>query len=199
MTQQLPHRLPHRGPAAGRRGFTLIEVMVVVAIIAILLSVAAPSLVAFQRNSELRSTASGFLAAVQAARVEAMKRGVDTYMIPASGGNWANGWIVFADTDLDQTLNPATDTIIMQTGAIASRTAVVTGQANASAFAGGSVGYFIRFNGGGFSMNTDNTFRSGAIEFSVTGSTETRRVVLNNVGRARLCDPAKDTSADCQE
>lgn len=187
-----------RGAATEPRGFTLIEVLVVVAIIAILLSVAAPNLVAFQRNSELRSTASGFLAAVQAARVEAMKRGVDTYMIPADSSSWASGWIVFADTNLDQALNAATDTVIMQTGAIASRTAVVTGQANASAFADGSSSY-IRFNGGGFSMAKDNTFRSGAIEFSVTGSTEKRRVVLNNVGRARLCDPAKDTSADCQQ
>ena len=199
MTLPTQHRPPIQGRATGQRGFTLIEVMVVVAIIAILLSVAAPSLVAFQRNSELRSTASSFLAAMQAARVEAMKRGVDTYMIPAAGGSWANGWIVFADTDLSQTLNTATDTVIMQTGAIASRTAVVTGNANASAFSDGSGSYFIRFNGGGFSMNKDNTFRSGAIEFSVTGSTEKRRVVLNNVGRARLCDPAKDTTADCQQ
>ncbi len=198
MTMRTQHRPPIQGRATGRRGFTLIEVMVVVAIIAILLSVAAPSLVAFQRNSELRSTASSFLAAVQAARVEAMKRGVDTYMIPASDGSWANGWIVFADTDLSQTLNTATDTVIMQTGAIASRTAVVTGLSNASAFSDGSSSY-IRFNGGGFSMAKDNTFRSGAIEFSVTGSTERRRVVLNNVGRARLCDPAKDTTADCQQ
>lgn len=190
--------LPCRGGATEQRGFTLIEVLVVVAIIAILLSVAAPNLVAFQRNSELRSTASGFLAAVQAARAEAMKRGVDTYMIPAAGGSWANGWIVFADTDLSQTLNPAVDTVIMQTGAIASRTAVVTGLTDASAFADGSSSY-IRFNGGGFSMATDNTFRSGAIEFSVTGSTERRRVVLNNVGRARLCDPAKDATAACQQ
>lgn len=190
--------LPCRGDATEQRGFTLIEVLVVVAIIAILLSVAAPNLVAFQRNSELRASASEFLAAVQAARVEAMKRGVDTYMVPASGGSWANGWIVFADTDLDQALNTATDTVVMQTGAIASKTAVVTGLADASAFADGSSSY-IRFNGGGFSMAKDNTFRSGAIEFSVTGSTEKRRVVLNNVGRARLCDPAKDTSTACQQ
>ena len=190
--------LPYCGNAMIQRGFTLIEVMVVVAIVAILLSIAAPNLVAFQRNSELRSTASGFLAAVQLARAEAMKRGVDTYMIPAAGGSWANGWIVFADTDLSQTLNTAVDTVIMQTGAIASKTAVVTGSANATAFADGSSSY-IRFNGGGFSMATDNAFRSGAIEFSVTGSTETRRVVLNNVGRARLCDPAKDTTTACKQ
>jgi Tfp pilus assembly protein FimT len=86
----------------------------------------------------------------------------------------------------------------MQTGAIASKIAVVTGSANATAFADGSSSY-IRFNGGGFSMATDNAFRSGAIEFSVTGSTETRRVVLNNVGRVRLCDPAKDTTTACQQ
>lgn len=172
--------------------------MVVLALVAILLSIAAPNFSAFQRNSELRGSASAFLAAVQAARAEAMKRGVDAYMIPASNNDWGTGWIVFADTDLDQTLDRSKDAVLMETGAIASRTAVVTGLADASAFAGDG-GSYIRFNGGGFPLDKAGAFRSGAIEFSVTGSTEKRRVVLNNVGRVRLCDPAKDTSLECKQ
>lgn len=186
------------GAAVQERGFTLVEVMVVLALVAILLSVAVPSMVAFQRTSDLRASASSFLAAVQSTRAEAMKRGVDVYMIPASNNSWANGWIVYADTDLDQSLDRAKDTVVMETGAIASRTTVATGQAGASAFAGNN-GSYIRFNGGGFSVNTGGAFRSGAIEFNVTGSSERRRVVVNNVGRVRLCDPVKDTSAECQQ
>lgn len=195
-----PARNPGRKHAAAplpERGFTLIEVIVVVALIAILLSMAVPGLAAFQRNSELRATASGFLAAVQSARAEAMKRGVDTYMVPASNNNWANGWTVYADVDRSQSLT-GNDVVIMQTGPIALKTKVASNATEASEFAGGA-GKFIRFNGGGFPLAMDGSFRGGAIEFNVTGSTERRRVVLNAVGRTRLCDPAKDTSTDCKQ
>jgi type IV fimbrial biogenesis protein FimT len=186
------------GATIRQRGFTLVEIMVVAALIAILLSVGVPSFVAFQRSSELRSSASSFLAAVQATRAEAMKRGVDAYMIPASNDSWASGWIVYADVDLNQSLDRAKDTVVMETGAIASRTSVATGLATASGFAGNS-GSYIRFNGGGFSIDTSGAFRSGAIEFNVSGSTDRRRVVVNNVGRVRMCDPVKDTSTECQQ
>ena len=183
--------------ARGRHGFTLVEVIVVVALIAILLGMAVPSLASFQRSSELRATASGFLAAVQSARAEAMKRGVDTYMVPVSNNSWANGWLIYADNDRSQT-RTAADTVLMQTGPIAVKTTVSSNATDASEFAGGA-GKFIRFSGGGFPLALDGSFRGGAIEFAVNGSTEKRRVVLNAVGRARLCDPAKDTTADCKQ
>jgi type IV fimbrial biogenesis protein FimT len=196
----IPTRNPGRMRAAvpqPERGFTLIELIVVVALIAILMSLAVPSLASFQRSSELRATASGFLAAVQSARAEAMKRGVDTYMVPVSNSNWATGWMVYADVDRSQSLT-GNDVVIMQTGAIAAKTSVTGGLTVAAEFAGAS-GKFIRFNGGGFPLAMDGSFRGGAIEFGVTGSTEKRRVVLNSVGRTRLCDPAKDTTTDCRQ
>lgn len=181
----------------GRRGFTLVEALVVMALIAILLSMAVPSLASFQRSSELRASASAFFAAVQSARAEAMKRGMDTYMVPASGNSWATGWTLYADVDRSQTLT-SSDVVIAQAGAITAKTSVTSGLTEATEFAGAS-GKFIRFNGGGFPLAMDGSFRGGAIEFGVTGSTEKRRVVLNAVGRVRLCDPAKDTTADCRQ
>lgn len=140
---------------------------------------------------------SGILAAVQSTRAEAMKRGVDTYMVPASNNDWANGWLVYADNDRSRS-RTAADTVIMQTGPIALKTTVNSNATDATEFAGGA-GKCIRFNGGGFPLAMHGSFRGGAIEFGVTGSTEKRRVVINAVGRARLCDPAKDTTADCKQ
>lgn len=188
-----------RRPLPGRwGGFTLIEMLVVIAVIAVLVGIAIPSLATFQRTSELRSVAGGFLAALQAARTEAMKRGLDTYVVPATGSDWSTGWTVFADANLNQSLDTASDPVLLSVGAIPSRTAVASGVSEATAFADGSSRY-VRFNGGGFPLAKDGSFRSGAIEFTVSGSTEKRRVVLNAVGRARLCNPAKDTSADCKQ
>ena len=55
--------------AAHRRngGFTLIELMVTIALAAVLMTIAAPSFVQYQRNSELTSLTNSLLAAINAA------------------------------------------------------------------------------------------------------------------------------------
>ena len=93
--------MTHRRLSIGRRlsGFTLIELMVTIAIASILLMIATPSFVAFQRNSELTSLANSFIAAVNATRGEAMKVGRHAMAVPADGTNWSSGWTVFVDND----------------------------------------------------------------------------------------------------
>ena len=58
---------------ASRRGFSLIELIIAVAIMGILLSLAAPTFSAYLRNIKLRSAAEVFLAGVQLARSEAIR------------------------------------------------------------------------------------------------------------------------------
>ena len=78
------------------RGFTLIELMVTLAIAAVLLLVAIPSMTAFKRNAELTSATNTLLASINAARGEAMKRGTNAMVVPANGSDWNTGWIVAA-------------------------------------------------------------------------------------------------------
>lgn len=61
--------------SAALRGFTLIELMVTLAVVVVLLRVCVPGFVSMQRNSELTSAANGLLASINAARTEAMKIG----------------------------------------------------------------------------------------------------------------------------
>lgn len=72
-------------------GFTLIEAMITVLILAILSSAAIPAYREFVNNQRIKTTAFDFLAMLTLARSEAIKRNTQVTAI-ATNGNWANGW-----------------------------------------------------------------------------------------------------------
>lgn len=78
------------------RGFTLIELMVVVALAAILAALAAPSFKSFVAGQRIKTAASDFAMAVILARSEAIKRNADVTITSVTAGatGWQDGWIV---------------------------------------------------------------------------------------------------------
>ncbi len=164
------------------RGFTLIELIVTIAMIAILLMLAAPSLVAYQRNSELTSTANSLLATMTAARAEAMKAGRNAYVVPASGEDWATGWFGYVDLDGSGDYSSGEPKFGEQ-GPLPPSIALMN-DAVTTDFADGSE-HYVRFSGAGYPTLKSGGFGSGAIGLS--NGDQTRRVVMNNVGRMRVC------------
>ena len=75
------------------RGFTLIELMLVLVIIGVFMGLAAPSMRDMVITSQVRSSASDLYESVILARSEAIKRAANVDLIPVSG-NWQNGWTV---------------------------------------------------------------------------------------------------------
>lgn len=78
------------------KGFTLIELMVVVALAAIMASLAAPSFKSFVSAQRIKTAASDFVMTAIFARSEAIKRNADVTIAPATAGvtGWKAGWTV---------------------------------------------------------------------------------------------------------
>lgn len=105
--------------ASGQSGFTLIEILVTIAIAAILAGVAVPSLSGFLRNVKLNSISASLVASLQQARSEAIKLNQVVLVCPsnttktdcAATTDWgANGWLVCYDADSDSVCDvPPTD------------------------------------------------------------------------------------------
>lgn len=86
----LPRGSGRRLPA---RGFTLVELIVAVAVLAVLLSLAAPSFRGLLEAQRMRSAAFDLMADLTLARSEALKRGANVVLTPATGG-WTQGWTI---------------------------------------------------------------------------------------------------------
>jgi type IV fimbrial biogenesis protein FimT len=83
-------------------GFSIIEVLVVVAIAMILAAIAIPSFNLFIGNTRTSTITNEFVAALNLARSEAMKRGVNVTVCRstngtacAASGDWGQGWMVY--------------------------------------------------------------------------------------------------------
>ncbi|MCS6946644.1 MAG: GspH/FimT family pseudopilin [Steroidobacteraceae bacterium] len=92
----------------GAAGFTLGELMMTLAVAAVVVAIGAPSFREFQRNNRLTAAANDFLTSLQLARTEAIKRqrtvAVCASSAPGSPAAVCNagdfrGWIVFEDRD----------------------------------------------------------------------------------------------------
>lgn len=76
-----------------QQGFTLIELMVVVAVLAVLAALAGPGMGTLIASQRVRSAASDLHLAMVRTRTEAIKRNKPVTLGPL-GGNWSTGWSV---------------------------------------------------------------------------------------------------------
>jgi type IV fimbrial biogenesis protein FimT len=122
---------PYSADMNKSRGFTLIEAMVVVAIVAILTTLAAPSFKNLIQSSAMSGNVNSFLSDMRYARSEAIRRGGVVVMCRSNAPEttlscdgdattgWQTGWVIFDSqnivlrrqgpiTNIDSILDPAT-------------------------------------------------------------------------------------------
>jgi type IV fimbrial biogenesis protein FimT len=88
-------------------GFTLVELMVTIAIVAILLAVGLPSFQTSLRSNRVATTTNEMLASLSLARTEAIRSTQSSLVCARDGAvcgdDWNQGWLVMTDTDGDET------------------------------------------------------------------------------------------------
>lgn len=103
------------------RGFTLVELLVTVAIGGILLALAIPGLGELIARNTMTTAVNSLIVSMQLARSEAVTRGAPVVVCPDDpdtaapdcdpAKNWSGGYVVFADDDDNRALASAADVI----------------------------------------------------------------------------------------
>ncbi|MDB5748101.1 MAG: type-4 fimbrial pilin related signal peptide protein [Massilia sp.] len=176
---------------AAHRGFTLVELLAALAIGATLLALALPDLNALVRAQQLRAATSDLFEAIGLARAQAIARNTRIRLAPRdpAGGDWAQGWTVFADRDDDGVAGPG-DEVIAVHGPLA------PGIAFDFAFTGPAPPYYIAYNGAGRSCSDTSGAAARPGTLSLFHGGAVRRIKINMLGRARICNPARDDNCE---
>lgn len=192
-------------------GFSIIELMVSITLMAILVMVAAPALSTYTENSKLRGVTEAFMAAVQNARTEAIRRNQDVELVLTTAdpiaanvattalSSTAGNWLVRAKTA--DTTPPTYDFVQGKSrleGSGVDGTTSIQLTATVSSTAQSSVS----FNGTGATALGAPwvvNFTSASAACAPTGPIRCLRVRVSASGQAKSCDPlataANDTRA----
>ncbi len=161
---------------AGMTGFTLVELLVAILVLAILLGLGAPSFRDFILRGQIRSATDAIENGIQLARAEAVRRNLRVrFVIGSQSGQ--SSWTVSEDTS---------GTVIQQSRASGEGANTVTATITP---AGASTITFNSF--GRITANADGSVSLTQVELNNTTapSGSSRRVVIGSGGAIRLCNP----------
>ncbi len=173
------------------RGFTLLEALVVMALLGLMFSLAAPAMSALRQQHQLQEQAEGLLGSLVLARSEAVRRQQRVTVCARitdsacdASGTWQKGWLVFADVNGNAQLDADEALIEAHATVPAALRLSVTSTAKA----------YFSYNAEGRSATPSGAFMAGTWRFCRPGSDVGWQVVSNALGRPRL---EKANPPDC--
>ena len=183
------------------RGFTLLELLVAIAIFAILLAVGVPSFAAAIKNSCMSSNHNALVSSLYLARSEAVKNSGSVTVCPRSsstslqcGTIWENGWLVFVDrtqASNETTASVDADDEIVNVVAGTCGTGKIHGYGSSNRTAAGATPRnFLRYNDRGSTNWNNGSF----VICDNRGSSDSRAINIVLTGDIRRGYPAGSDS-----
>lgn len=169
------------------KGFTLVELMITIALAVIVLTMGVPSFQSTVDNNRLVTQANQLVGTLHFARSEAIKRRIPV-TVRKSDSNWEDGWIAFSDLNGDGNANTSTgnncaageDCILRVVASLGGKT-TLRGNNN--------IANRVTFNSTGFSTGFNGTFTL----CDSRGAQKARGIIISNTGRVRR---ATDSNKD---
>ena len=165
-----------------QKGFTLVELLIAMALAAVLLGIGVPAFTDFIRTNRMIGVTNELVTALQFARSEAVKRNNNVTVCVSgdgascTGGNWETGWIVFDDPNGNAVVDA--EPIVRAHDAI--------GGNNTVRVTAGNVGTFISFTGDGFPRNVAGQVLTATFSIcDARGTASGRTVQVGASGRVR--------------
>jgi type IV fimbrial biogenesis protein FimT len=176
---QIGRKKPMLHPPRGK-GFTVIELMIAVAIIGVLAALAIPSLTDFIEKNRLKGAAEEAQSLLQFARSEAVKRNADVFTRFAADGTTT--WCFGTSTATNCDCTSSTSCAISIAGTAVVKRIVSTDFSNISLTT--PANYELTFD-----HRRGMTSNNGTLSFTSPRGYEIR-VVVNVLGRIRVCSPS---------
>lgn len=167
-----------------KRGFTLHELLITLAIIAITLSIAAPSLNKTIQNTRTKTATLALLEAIETTRSTAVFHNQNTILL-ATNKKWHEGWTLFVDRNSNGLVDTDEKVINVNEGLDAVKTKASSPMDSYVAFIG---------TGEGIQLTTRG-FLAGNITICPQVKGEGYKLVLSKGGRTRV---EKLSSAACK-
>ncbi len=167
------------------RGFTLTELLMTIALVAVLAGLGVPSFQKGRINSNLDEVSTDLMLAVQQAQGQALKINRNVIVAPVTVGDWTSGWQVFVKLDSNNVYDDGADSLLTTREAMPGTLKVRAAPAPCDHFIVNSSGY------------------AGSTNCRVViGSAETGRykhVLFARSGRTRVCTAASDLNSACPD
>lgn len=161
-------------PKMKSRGFSLVELMFAVVILAVLVGIAMPNFGTWLKNSQIRNAAESISNGLQRARAEAVARNASVAFVLAADSSWTVDYVtkpVPSDPPIDSRSSSEGSRDVTRTVLPAGATTIT-------------------FNNlGGVVANADASAALTQIDFAAAGGNRNLRVAIGVGGNARMCDP----------
>jgi len=168
-------------------GLTLIELLIVLTLAMILLAAAAPAFQHALQRMRLQTATNDLLAAIDLTRTQAIARGGKVLMAPLepAGTDWQSGWAVFIDRNSNR--RPDADEPLLYRHDPLRADIRIT-----SKFTSGNAPTYVAYNAAGRTCSAASSLTARWGTLSLKQGDNARNIIINMLGRVRVCDPAAE-------